>query len=37
MGKGYPYYIKGEKETVAIIHTYGATAIFILFYNDQNT
>ena len=31
MGQRYPYYTIWEKNTVVIIHIYGARAIFLLF------
>ena len=37
MGQWYSYSTKCEKNTVAILHVYGARGIFLLFYNDQDT
>ena len=37
MGQWYPYSTKWEKSVVTIIHIYGAIAIFLLFYDDQDT
>ena len=37
MVKLHSYSTKWEKNTVAILHIYGATAIFLLFYDDHDT
>ena len=37
MGKLYPYSSKLEINTVVVIHNYGARAIFLLFYDNQDT
>ena len=37
MRKWYPYSTKQEENIVVIIHVYVARAIFILFYDDQDT
>ena len=37
MGQRYSYSTEWEKNTVAIIHIYGARSIFLLFYDDQDT
>ena len=37
MGQWYPYSTKWEKSVVTIIHIYGAIAIFLLLYDDQDT
>ena len=34
MGQWYSQSKKWEKDTVAILHIYGARAIFLLFYDD---
>ena len=36
-GQQYPHSKKLEKDTVAILHIYGARSIFLLFYDDQDT
>ena len=37
MGKWYSYTVEWEKNTVVILHIYGARGIFLLFYDDQDT
>ena len=37
MGKLFPYSIKWEKTIVMICHICGDVAIFLLFYDDQDT
>ena len=37
MGKLYPNTTELEKNTVVILHVYGDRAIFLLFYDDQDT
>ena len=37
MEKWYSHSTKWEKDTVAIIHIYGARGSFILYYDDQDT
>ena len=37
MGQWYTYSTKWEKYIVEILHIYGARAIFLLFYDDQDT
>ena len=37
MGKFYKYSTEWEGTIVIILHIYGAIAIFLLFYDDQDT
>ena len=37
MGTWYSHSTKQKKDTMKIIHIYGAIAIFLLFYDDQDT
>ena len=37
MGQLFPYSTKWEKNIVMIRHIYGDIAIFLLFYDDQDT
>ena len=37
MGQCYSHSKKWEKDAVEILHTYGAIARFLLFYDDQDT
>ena len=37
MGKWYPYSTRWVKNIAVILHVFGALAIFLLFYDDQDT
>ena len=37
MGQQYPHFTRWEKNIVEILHIYGARAILLLFYNNQDT
>ena len=37
MGQQYPHFTRWEKNIVEILHIYGARAVLLLFYNNQDT
>ena len=37
MGQQYPYSTRWKKNIVAILHIYGARAIFLVFFDHQET